>query len=184
MSNEDGTLKEVEVKEALENLKIIEAGKVDIPIKVIISQFCKSKNFQGGENTEEATNTEKAEPKEVVPQEKNLSPPQKEVFKEGNTPEEGAPLEEENSENKNPTSAAEASKKNKKKKKKAAPATSEDIGKKGEGVEKKEDAKEVLGEIDDNKGENAAEVKLLALLFIPKTSFFCRFFLAKVSIWT
>ena len=98
-----------------------------------------------------------------MPQEKNLSPPQKEVFKKGNSPEEGAPLEEENSENKNPTSAAaEASKKNKKKKKKAAPATSEDIGKKGEGVEKKEEAKEVLGEVDDNKGENAAEVKPMA----------------------
>ena len=162
MSNEDGTLKEVGVKEALENLKIIGAAKVDIPIKVVISNFCKSKNFQGGENPEEATDTEKAESKEVMAQEKNLSPPQKEVFKKGNSPEDGVPLEEENSENKNPTSATEASKKNKKKKKKAAPATSEDIGKKGEGVEKKEEAKEVLGEVDDNKGENAAEVKPMA----------------------
>merc|ERR1719362_2036086 len=95
-----------------------------------------------------------------MPQEKNLSPPQKEVFKKGNSPEEGAPLEEENSENKNPTSAAEASKKNKKKKKKAAPATSEDIGKREGGGEESEEAKEVLGEVDDNKGENAAEVEI------------------------
>ena len=124
---------------------------------------------------------EKAEPTEVVPQEKDVSPPQKE---EVNTPEEGTPLEEENSENKNPTTAAaEASKKNKKKKKKPAPATSEEIGKKGDGDEKKEEAKGVLGEIDDNKGENAAEVKPLVLLFIPKTCFFCSYFQAKVSRW-
>merc|ERR1712037_763994 len=60
------------------------------------------------------------------------------------------------SENKNPATGAEAAKKNKKKKKKkAAPATSEEAEKKGEEV------KEVLGEIDDNKGENAAEVEIV-----------------------
>jgi len=63
----------------------------------------------------------------------------------------------ENSENMNPS---EASKKNKKKKKKPAPATAEEIGKKVDVVEKKEDVKEVLGEIGDNGGENATEVEM------------------------
>ena len=122
----------------------------------------------------EEADTEKAESKEVVPQEKDGSPPQKDVCEEVNIPEEGTPLDEENSENKNPTTAAaEASKKNKKKKKKVAPATSEEVGKKGEGVEKKEEAKEVLGEINDKEGENTAEVKPSALLFITKTSIVC-----------
>ena len=64
----------------------------------------------------------------------------------------------ENSENTNPS---EASKKNKKKKKKPAPATAEEIGKKVDVVEKKEDVKEVLGEIGDNGGENATEVNVI-----------------------
>ena len=46
MSNEDGTLKEVEVKEAMENLKIIGAAKVDIPIKVN-QQFLQIKELSG-----------------------------------------------------------------------------------------------------------------------------------------
>ena len=101
--------------------------------------------------TESDLEREKAD---VESQGKDLSLPQKDDCKEVNVAEERFPLEKENSENKNPATGAEAAKKNKKKKKKkAAPATSEEAEKKGEEV------KEVLGEIDDNKGENAAEVK-------------------------
>ena len=150
------------MKEELENLKITEAAEVDIPLNNVMIN-CKSKNFQGGEDMTEVADMEKAEPKEVVPQ--------KDECTGVNIPEEGSPREEENSENKNPTTvAAEASKKNKKKKKKVAPATSEEIGKKGDGDEKKEKAK-VLGEIDDNKGENVAEVKPFNVAFYPQNLF-------------
>ena len=99
--------------------------------------------------------------------EKEVSPSQKDESEEVNAPEERTPVEEDNSENKNPASgAAEASKKNKKKKKKAAPTNSEEIDKKGVAVEKKEELKEVLGEINDNKGENALEVKSFQLLYL------------------
>ena len=100
---------------------------------------------------------------EDVSREEEVSPSQKDESKEINAPEERIPVEEDNSENKNP---AEASKKNKKKRKKAAPTNSEDIDKKGVAVEKKEELKEILGEINDNKGENALEVKSLELLYL------------------
>ena len=98
-----------------------------------------------------------------VSREEEVSPSQKDESEEINAPEERTPVEEDNSENKNP---AEASKKNKKKKKKAAPTNSEEIDKKGVAVEKKEELKEILGEINDNKGENALEVKSFQLLYL------------------
>ena len=116
----------------------------------------KSKNVQGAESKDGATESDlEREKADVESQGKDLSLPQKDECKEVNVAEEIIPLEKENSENKNPATGAEAAKKNKKKKKKkAAPATSEEAEKKAEEV------KGVLGEIDDNKGENAAEVKL------------------------
>jgi len=139
MSHEDGI---VEVKSAVQNLDI-------------------KGTTEGEENKDETTlsDLEKAKadvPKEVECEVKDLSLPQKEECKEVDDAEEIIPLEKKNSENKNPATGAEASKKNKKKKKKAAPATSEEADKKGEGVKK-----EVLGEIDDNQGENAAEVEVV-----------------------
>ena len=132
------------------------------------NHLCNLKNFQGGEKrdgtNESNLETENADVlKEVVEAVGNdLSLPQKDELK-GVCAEEKIALENENSENKNPSTGAEASKKNKKKKKKAAPAPSEEAGDKKE----EEVKKAVLGEIDDNKkGENAAEVRYFEMFFI------------------
>ena len=143
MSSSDAV---VEVKEAMTNLDLKEKAKVEAKIAMMLKLDVAKHDFQvetGSDTDAVKVVLEKAMPQdEKAPQEKK--------------PE--LNISGENSENMNPS---EASKKNKKKKKKPAPATAEEIGKKVDVVEKKEDVKEVLGEIGDNGGENATEVNVI-----------------------
>ena len=143
MSSSDAV---VEVKEAMTNLDLKEKAKVEAKIAMMLKLDVAKHDFQV--ETGSDTDAVKVVLDKAMPQDEKA-------------PEEKKPelnISGENSENMNPS---EASKKNKKKKKKPAPATAEEIGKKVDVVEKKEDVKEVLGEIGDNGGENATEVNVI-----------------------
>ena len=143
MSSSDAV---VEVKEAMTNLDLKEKAKVEAKIAMMLKLDVAKHDFQV--ETGSDTDAVKVVLEKAMPQDEKA-------------PEEKKPelnISGENSENMNPS---EAPKKNKKKKKKPAPATAEEIGKKVDVVEKKEDVKEVLGEIGDNGGENATEVNVI-----------------------
>ena len=147
MSSSDAV---VEVKEAMTNLDLKEKAKVEAKIAMMLKLDVAKHDFQV--ETGSDTDAVKVVLDKAMPQDEKA-------------PEEKKPelnISGENSENMNPS---EASKKNKKKKKKPAPATAEEIGKKVDVVEKKEDVKEVLGEIGDNGGENATEVNVIIIFF-------------------
>ena len=147
MSSSDAV---VEVKEAMTNLDLKEKAKVEAKIAMMLKLDVAKHDFQV--ETVPDTDAVKVVLDKAMPQDEKA-------------PEEKKPelnISGENSENMNPS---EASKKNKKKKKKPAPATAEEIGKKVDVVEKKEDVKEVLGEIGDNGGENATEVNVIIIFW-------------------
>ena len=143
MSSSDAV---VEVKEAMTNLDLKEKAKVEAKIAMMLKLDVAKHDFQV--ETGSDTDAVKVVLEKAMPQDEKAPQGKKTELN----------ISGENSENTNPS---EASKKNKKKKKKPAPATAEEIGKKVDVVEKKEDVKEVLGEIGDNGGENATEVNVI-----------------------